>query len=193
MFSHLFDERKALDAAMYLLVRNQGAMSAVKLNRLLYLAERESFKQHGEPLTGDQLLVLETSPVLYGTYQRLGGDVLGWENRINSLANREVEVRTPIFTESPEVYFDRSTRLSNADIEVLDFVWATFGKMTESALADHIHMKCPEWTDSNAMPSSVTHEKLFRALDFPDDVTAALLDRLEEIEAINANFPVASA
>lgn len=193
MFSHLFDERKALDAAMYLLVRNQGAMGAAKLNRLLYLAERESFKQHGEPLTGDQLLVLEKSPVLYGTYQRLGGDVPGWESRINNLANREVEVRIPIFAESPEIYFEHSTRLSNADIEVLDSVWATFGKMTESALADHIHMKCSEWTDSNAMPSSVTHEKLFRALGYPDDVVEALLGRLEEIDAINGNFPLASA
>jgi len=193
MFPHLFDERKALDAAMYLLVRNQGAMSVAKLNRLLYLSERESFKQYGQPLTGDQLLVLETSPVLYGTYQRLGGDKPGWESRINSLANREVEVRVPIFAESPEAYFDRSTRLSNADIEVLDSVWAMFGKLTDSALVDHIHMKCPEWTDSNAVPSSVSHEKLFRALGYSDDVTAALLCRLEEIEAINGNFPVVSA
>lgn len=193
MFAHLYDERKALDAAMYLLVRNQGAMTGSKLNRLLYLAERESFKRYGEPLTGDQLLVLEKSPVLYGTYQRLGGDVPGWENRINNLANHEVEVRLPIFTESPEVYFDRSTRLSNADIEVLDAVWALFGNMTELALADHIHMRCPEWTDRNAMPSSVTHEKLFRALGYADDVVGELLRRLEEIDSINANFAVTPA
>lgn len=185
MFAHLYDERKAADAAMYLLVRARAPMNSARLNRLLYLAERESFAQFAEPLTGDQLQVFEKAPILLSTYQRLAGDVPGWEDRISNLANHEVDVRRPILSESPEEYFERSTRLSDADISVLDAVWDQFGNLDQHALADHIHMKCLEWTDKNGHPSTVSHERLFRALGHTDDGVTALLARLEEISQIN--------
>lgn len=185
MFPHLYDERKAADAAMYLLVRARAPMNAAKLNRLLYLAERESFARHAEPLTGDHLQVFERAPILLSTYQRLAGDVPGWDDRIWNLANHEVEVRRPIFSETPEEYFERSTRLSEADISVLDSVWDQFGGFDQHALADYIHMNCREWTDKNGLPSTVNHERLFQALGYSRDDVAALLTRLEEISQIN--------
>ncbi|MFP3801298.1 Panacea domain-containing protein [Paraburkholderia sp. SIMBA_027] len=191
MFPHLYDERKAADAAMYLLVRARAPMNAAKLNRLLYLAERESFAQHAEPLTGDQLQVFEKAPILLSTYQRLAGDVPGWEDRIANLANHEVEVRRPIFSETPEEYFERSTRLSEADISVLDSVWDQFGDRDHHSLADYIHTNCREWTDKDGLPSKVSHESLFRALGYSDDVVAELLARLEEISQINEVFVAA--
>ncbi|WP_321845818.1 Panacea domain-containing protein [Paraburkholderia bannensis] len=191
MFPHLYDERKAADAAMYLLVRARAPMNAAKLNRLLYLAERESFAQNAEPLTGDQLQVFEKAPILLSTYQRLAGDVPGWEDRISNLANHEVEVRRPIFSEAPEEYFERSTRLSEADISVLDSVWDQFGGRDHHSLADYIHMNCHEWTDKDGLPSTVSHERLFQALGFSADVVAELLARLEEISQINEVFVAA--
>lgn len=191
MLAHLYDERKAADAAMYLLVRARAPMNVAKLNRLLYLAERESFAQHAEPLTGDQLAVLEKSPVLFSTHQRLVGDVTGWEDRISYLANHEVEVRRPILSENPEHYFERSTRLSDADIEILDGVWAKFGSLNHYALADHIHMNCREWTDKNGNPSKVSHESLFRTLGYSDDAIAEIMQRLAEIARIHAVLAIA--
>ncbi|WP_157687192.1 Panacea domain-containing protein [Burkholderia lata] len=188
MFEHLYDERKAADAAMYLLVRARAPVNGAKLNRLLYLAERESFARYGEPLTGDQLLVFEKSPVLYGTYQRLAGDVPGWEDRIENLANHELRVRVPIFAEEPEAYFDHSTQLSDADIAVLDAVWDEFGGMTHWALADYIHSKCREWTDGRGVPSEVTYERLFKALGYDQVAIKELLARLEEADHIRAAF-----
>ena len=185
MFSHLYDERKAADAAMYLLVRARAPMHVVKLNRLLYLAERESFSRFAEPLTGDHLLIFETSPVLFATYQRLAGEVSDWEDRIANLANHEVDVRRPILSESPEDYFGHSTRLSDADISVLDTIWDDFGAKDHFALTDYIPRRCPEWTDKNGNPTEVSHERLFRALNYPDDAIAELLARLEEISQVN--------
>jgi uncharacterized phage-associated protein len=188
MFGHLYDERKAADAAMYLLVRARAPMNVTKLNRLLYLAERESFAKHAEPLTGDHLQVFEKAPVLFSTHQRLAGEVAGWEDRIANLANHEVEVRRPILSESPETYFERSTRLSDADISVLDAVWDQFGSKDRYALDDYIHSNCREWTDKNHNPSEVSHESLFVALGYSDDAVAELLDRLAEISQINSVF-----
>lgn len=188
MFTHLYDERKAADAAMYLLVRARAPMNAAKLNRLLYLAERESFARYGEPLTGDQLLSFEASPVLYGTYQRLAGDVSGWENRIENLANHELDVRRPILSEEPTAYFEHSTQLSDADIAVLDAVWDRFGGMNHYALGDYIHSKCPEWTDGRGVPCEVTYERLFKALDYDQPAIQELMSRLEEADHIRASF-----
>ncbi|QBR04225.1 Panacea domain-containing protein [Paraburkholderia pallida] len=188
MFTHLYDERKAADAAMYLLVRARAPMNAAKLNRLLYLAERASFAKYGEPLTGDQLLVFEKSPVLYGTYQRLAGDVPGWEDRIENLANHELNVRRPILSEEPEAYFEHSTQLSDADIAVLDAIWDEFGGMNHWTLADYIHSKCLEWTDSKGVPSEVTYQRLFKALNYDQPAINELLSRLEEADHIRATF-----
>jgi hypothetical protein len=126
------------------------------------------------------------SPVLFGTYQRLAGDVPGWDDRFANLANHEVEVRRPIMMESPEEYFDHSTRLSDADVSVLDSVWDQFGAKDHFALADHIHTNCREWTDQNGSPSTVSHGRLFEALGFDGDAIAELMARLEEIDQINA-------
>jgi uncharacterized phage-associated protein len=185
MFAHLYDEAKAADAAMYLLARARAPMNSAKLNRLLYLAERESFLRYGEPLVGDQLFVFEQSPVLLGTYQRIAGDVTGWEDRIANLANHEVSVRPPILSETLESYFEHSTRLSDADIAVLDATWEQFGPLNQWALADHIHMKCTEWTDSKGAPSEVTYERLFKALGYGDDAIVEMMARLAEIDHIN--------
>ncbi|KAG8152163.1 Panacea domain-containing protein [Burkholderia catarinensis] len=186
MFSHLYDERKAVDAAMYLLVRARAPMNVVKLNRLLYLAERESFAQHAEPLTGDQLQVFETSPVLFATYQRLAGDVAGWEDRISYLANHEVEVRRPIMSETPEEYFDHSTKLSNAEIAILDSIWEKFGERNHFALTDYLHMSCHEWTDKQGNPTEVSHKRLLRELNYSDPEITEIMSRLGEIAQINA-------
>lgn len=191
MFAHLYDERKAADAAMYLLVRARAPMNIAKLHRLLYLAERESFALHAEPLTGDQLLILETSPVLFSTYQRLSGDVAGWEDRIANLANHEVDVRRPILSETPEQYFEHSTRLSDADIAVLDSIWDQFGGHTHHALSDHIHMYCREWTDKNGNASEVTHPRLLKELGYSDEAITEVMQRLEEIARIHAALAAA--
>jgi len=191
MFAHLYDERKAADAAMYMLVRARAPMNVAKLNRLLYLAERESFAHHAEPLTGDQLAVLETSPVLFSTHQRLVGDVPGWEDRIAYLANHEVDVRRPILSENPEHYFERSTRLSDADIGILDGIWAKFGGLNPYALADYMHMNCREWTDNNGNPSEVSHERLLETLGYTLAAIGEIKERLAEIDRIHAVLAVA--
>ena len=64
----MYDERRAAEAAAYLLHRAGGTMPIDKLMALLYLAERLSLQRYGEPLTGDRLVSMPHGPVLAETY-----------------------------------------------------------------------------------------------------------------------------
>ncbi|AJX94693.1 Panacea domain-containing protein [Burkholderia pseudomallei] len=182
MFSHLFNPRKAADSAAYLLFRAEAPMSSVKLMRLLYLAERESFVRFGEPLTGDELFADKKGPILRETHRRLNGDAGGWEGQFRRLGSHSIALETPAPSKE---YFARSTVLSDADIEVLDAVWEQFGKLDQTHLADYLHTKCLEWTDSRGEASEVTHERLFKALGYSREQIEELLQRLAELDNIN--------
>lgn len=192
MFAHLYDEKKAVDAATYLLQLSGSGMSSGKLNGLLYLAERESFQRFAEPLTGDGLVIVNKAPMLAATSEYLSGQVLGWEDRISRTAGGELSAIFPIGSEMAEAYFALSTRLSSADIETLDAVWERFGTCSDVKLADFIHSRCLEWTDDSGEPSEVNHLRLLRALGYPPEAVEELLDRLEEEDRVNAALMLAA-
>jgi uncharacterized phage-associated protein len=53
-----FDERKAAQAAAYLLKKHDGRLNFMKLIKLLYLADRKSLLENGKPITGDRMLAM---------------------------------------------------------------------------------------------------------------------------------------
>ena len=62
-------------------------MSLLSLTKMLYLAERESFKQYAEPLTGDTLVSMKHGPVLSNTLDLMNGfakpdDAAPWDQWI---------------------------------------------------------------------------------------------------------------
>jgi uncharacterized phage-associated protein len=183
MFAHLYDERKASDAARYLLVRADGTLQSATLIRLLYLAERESFKQHGLPLTGDSLVAFDEGPSLWHTHQRLVGEVQSWENWVSDLANYQLGIRPSKLLHAQE-YFESRTALSRSDIATLDTIWGKFGSVPAGRLLDIIQTECPEWTRSSHTPE-IKHEALFRALGLSEAQISGLLEQLIEIDSIN--------
>lgn len=52
----IFQEPKAAQAAAFMLYKANGRLEVLKLMKLMYLAERESFLRFGEGLTGDALV-----------------------------------------------------------------------------------------------------------------------------------------
>lgn len=52
----VFDDRKAAQAAAYLLKLNGGKMDYRRLITLLYLADREMLLKHGRTITGDEFV-----------------------------------------------------------------------------------------------------------------------------------------
>ena len=104
---HLFNERKAAQAAAWLLFRAGGTMPLLKLMKLLYLAERRSLELHAEPLIGDRLVSMQHGPVLSRTYNHMNGAVVsngdGWECWVADRTGHMLALRNPAELQSPEL------------------------------------------------------------------------------------------
>lgn len=64
---YTFNIKKTIQAASLLLRCEDGTMSYMKLIKLLYIADRESIKETGRPMTGDMHFALPHGPVLSHT------------------------------------------------------------------------------------------------------------------------------
>jgi len=66
-----FDERKATQAAAYLIQKNGGSMNYMALLKLLFLADRASLLKRGHPITGDQVFSMRHGLVLTHVLDRV--------------------------------------------------------------------------------------------------------------------------
>lgn len=87
MIGFVFDERKATDAAAFLLSLNKNKLPYMKLMKLLYMADRISLSEYHSSITTDSYYSMEYGPVLSGIYDciRHRGDLpdrRAWKNTI---------------------------------------------------------------------------------------------------------------
>ena len=189
MSRHLFNERKAAQAAAWLLFRAGGAMRLLKLMKLMYLAERRSLEVHNEPLIGDRLVSMEHGPVLSRTYNHMNGAMPsaegGWESWIADRSGHVLALRDPARLQSPETQL---LALSDSDAETLDEIWSRFGALDQWQLVEHTHTHCPEWQDPGESMIPIEMHDLFLAFGMDDETARAAAARQEEHNAINAVF-----
>lgn len=189
MLKHLFDEKKAAQAAAYFLFRAGHPLSVLKLMKLMYLAERRSFEKYGEPMIGDLLVSMDHGPVLSRTYNHMNGnrasDKKGWEYWIADRAGHDLALRHPRDLRSPEKDL---LQLSDADLEVLAEIWKKFGKMDQWKLRDYTHEHCPEWKDPEGSMIPMEPAEFFAALKFTPKQRKDALAKLRAQDRLNAAF-----
>jgi uncharacterized phage-associated protein len=186
----LFDERRAAQAAAFLLFMAGGCLSVLKLMKLLYLAERRAFLLHGEPITGDRLVSMPHGPVLSMTYERMCGigtrEEGGWSDWVAGREGNMLSLRDPSMIRSPA---QDLLRLSESDLKVLQATWDEFGHMGDWALRDYTHSgACPEWQDPEGSSQPISYQTLFRHLGYSQDVAEALQERLSGQAALSRAF-----
>ena len=185
-----FDERKAAEAAAFLLLKAGGKLPLIKLVKLLYLAERLSLQRYGEPLTGDRLVAMPNGPVLSMTYAHMNGALPsregGWESWIADRAGHEVALRDPSKLRTPE---QDLLRLSDSDIEVLAEVWSQFGHWDRWKLVAYTHSDaCPEWEDPEGSSRPIAYEVLFSTMGYSPEQAAAMVERINAQRSLNASM-----
>lgn len=157
--------------------------------KLLYLAERGSFKRYGAPMIGDRLVSMPHGPVLSITYNHMSGELEsapdGWDSWIADHAEHTMDLRNRGALTSVE---DSLLELSDADLAVLDDVWQKFGQMSASALRHWTHKNCPEWRDPDGSMIPMTPDDLFAALRFSPEQKREALARLQAESKVNAAF-----
>lgn len=186
-FAPLFDERRAAQAAAFLLFKANGHLPLIKLVKLMYLAERLSLQRYGEPITGDRLVSMPHGPVLSQTYNHINGAVPsidgGWETWIADRAGHEVALRDESMIRSPE---QDLTRLSETDLEVLAETWNQFGHWDRWRLVRYTHSSaCPEWEDPDGSSLPIEYKTLFEKLGYSPEQAEALTNRLAEQSRLN--------
>lgn len=188
--SSLFDERKAAEAAAFLLFCAGGRLHFIKLVKLMYLAERLSLERYGEPLTGDRLVAMPHEPVLSMTYDHINGALAsvegGWDTWISERAGHVVSLRHLGKIQSPEMDL---LRLSDSDLEVLGEVWKRFGHWDRWDLVNYTCSgACPEWADPEGSTYPISYETLLSSLGYSADEALWLAQRFSDQRALNASM-----
>ena len=182
----LFDERKAAQTAAFFLLKatQRGAnITILKLMKLMYLAERSSYKEYGEPIIGDALVSMPNGPVLsktldlinFGAQENLDG---GWDSLIADRSGRDMILK-PTATIKSE---NDLKELSESDIEILQSIWDDFGNKSAFWLRDYTHdaNNCPEWEDPDGSSVPIKLENLLGIIGFSDEENHAILSRLNQ-------------
>lgn len=178
----LFNEKRTAHAAAFFLHRAGGRLPLLKLMKLMYLAERESLRVYGEPITGDKLVSMPHGPVLSMTYDHMNGALLsqegGWRTWIDDRAGYDLALKDPSMIRSPE---QDLLQLSDSDLEVLADVWSKFGHMSRFELVRYTHSEaCPEWEDPQGSMNPISLEKLFGVLGYSETGVASAVEHLQD-------------
>lgn len=178
----IFSERKAAEAAAFLLLKGGGRLDLLKVMKLMYLAERESFKKYGESITGDSFVSMRQGPVLSGTYDLIGGyfDKTSdgwWKRLISDRAGYQIEINPQANIADPN---EDLLGLSEADTECLELVWEGFGHLDKWELVEFTHENCPEWVDPGNSSRPIPVSRLLKALGFGDEQVHAIDRHIHE-------------
>lgn len=189
-----YNEKKAAQVAAFFLFRANGKMPILKLMKLMYLAERASYQEFGEPIIGDKLVSMDHGPVLSITYQHINGEIHsvegGWDTWVSGRENYDVSLQDPSCIRSPELDL---LELCDADIDVMDQTWGQFGHMTKWQIRDYTHEHCPEWQNPKGSMIPMDFQSFFKALNFSDEQAKELESRVVTSAGLQTSYAAASS
>lgn len=183
----MYDEQKAAQIAAWFLNRAGGSMPHLKLMKLMYLAERESMRTSGFPMTGDRFVSMTHGPVLSCTLSHIRDEAPsapeGWDSWISDLADHKVGLVR-------QVHHDVLDRLSRANVAVLEEIWAKFGHMGKYEIRDYTHdpKNCPEWRDPNGSSFPIHYRTVFMALGHDHETAVELANEVESQHRISKDL-----
>jgi uncharacterized phage-associated protein len=164
-----FDEKKATEAAAFLLKMHGRRMSYLKLIKLLYLADREALGRWGFSVTNDRHVSMPHGPVVSNTYNLMIDDAEKpfWSSYISApLGDYELE----LIKECP------MDKLSRAEERLLIEVYERYGHMTRWQLRDFTHT-LPEWQDPEGSSLPISVSAILEAQGIPaEDIEVIIYD-----------------
>ena len=173
-------EEKAAQAAALFLLKAGGPMPHLKLMKLLYIADRESYRRCGSPITGDVMVSMPHGPVLSRTYDLMKGAASGgWVRYVRRVNQYAVTLADGI---TEETFLGK---LSQGDRWVIDDIWERYGRMNQWELRDLTHT-FPEWEDPRGSSRPIERYTLFRALGMSHEEAETLVEHCEEDDDMEA-------
>jgi len=185
-----YSEKKAAQVAAYFIHREGGPIKVLKLMKLMYLAERESLHQYGEPMIGDALVSMPHGPVMSTTLDHMNDFIEseqgGWDDWISDRENHCVSLKVD---ENP---VDNLLELSEADIDIIDAIYNDFGAMSSYEIRDYTHNHCPEWEDPNDSSSPIPYDRLLKNVGYTPEAAEEIKQRINEQTKLDNMLSLAS-
>jgi len=178
-----FDISKATEVACLFLERAGRRMGIMKLVKLIYLLDRVSLDRRGIPVVGGDYLSMRNGPVtsevldIINAGRLFGEKNTRWEECISARRNHEVELEQ----------IPQREHVSDAELALIDQIWAEHGAKDQWQLVEWCHTNCPEWAPLTRGCAPIAVERIAMALGKPPEAVqrlrqeAAELNRLSEI------------
>jgi len=156
-----YNARKAAQATAFFALKEGGSINVLKVTKLLYLAEREFMDRYDEPMFYDRFVSMDHGPVPSTTLSLIDGcaDDPEWSKHISGREGYNVGLA------SIDISFESLDELSNADKNVLNFLWDKFGGFDRYEIRDYTHHNCPEWENPKGTSHPISHESVFKFLN----------------------------
>lgn len=161
-----FDERKAADAAAFLLYLHGGEMNHMRLIKLLYAAERASLEHFNRPIVGDKYVSMDHGPVVSRLYNLMKeqDEFPAWSVLIERTEKPKNTLK--LLTDEPH-----SGSLSDADIEMLKEVSDRYHGLDQFQIAEKMHQEFQEWEDPAGSSTEIPVERILAAIrKSPEDI-----------------------
>ena len=179
----MIDTSKIIQAICYLLSKIKAA-DKLKLVKLLYLTDKYHLIRYARTVTNDEYWAMD-----YGPVGSIAKDILGFDPE---LLSKEFEYADKMLKKIDQHQFEQGTyctieeldKLSETDIEAIDFIVEKFGHLSSGQLIDLTH-RYPEWAQYKELFENhltrrerIEDRELLSVLD--NDVLAMSQGHLEE-------------
>jgi hypothetical protein len=173
-----FNEKKAAQAAAFVLSRHGGRFNYMHLIKLLYLADRSALIERGLPVTGDKMVSMDKGQVLSGVLDLISHgklkDPSPWHELISEQKGLNVELASSPVTDE----------LSRYELNLLERVDAEFGGMDRWELIEKLH-NLPEWEDPKGSSIPLQPETILRVAGISDDEIRRLTEQAEALRCFD--------
>jgi uncharacterized phage-associated protein len=169
-----FNLEKTIQAiAAFLHFHGSKEMSYLRMLKLLYLADRESLRETGRPITGDRVVAMEHGPVLSSVYDLIKGEHTGWSVWSKFLGKKGYRI---------ELLQDPGNGvLSKYEIGKLRVMTERYADQNEWDLVEIVHA-LDEWKKNDPGKSSkpIPFEDILEAIGRCEDKEAILQDARDQ-------------
>lgn len=154
-----YDPEKAEQVAAFFAIKAHGAISKLRLVKLIYLADRAFVDRYDEPMLYDRLVSMPHGPVNSITLNLLNDELggIGVERLVEPPDHNRIKLTDNDLT------VDDLRCLSDAEIEVLEEVWQEHSGKSLTALLAYVHA-LPEWESPHGSSIDIPYQKLFAVL-----------------------------
>lgn len=164
----LFREEETTDLATFFIRANGGSINKLKLMKLLYIADRETFIKYGTPITYDSYFSMKNGPVLSNTLNLM--DISPSSNFDESspfgdywCKNIYRDQKDPnIYRATPESKNNTFENLCKADLNTAQEIHDRYQHLSGFQLAELTH-EFAEWKDPGSSRYPIDFEDILKA------------------------------